>query len=116
MQETFEISVETRGSAAVVRVRGRLDARTTPELLRRCAGARPPGGHLVLNLAEVRFVSSSGVGALLSLTEQAREDGGSIRISPASPPVHSSIQLLNLDQYLTVDASESDGLAALEAA
>jgi anti-sigma B factor antagonist len=116
MPEGFTIATVTLGQVTVLRVGGRLDARTTPQLLAGCSKARKPGGQVVLNLAEVSFVSSSGVGALLAIAEEARLSGGGLRISPPSTAVRSAIELLNLDQFLTIDESEQQALDALEAA
>ncbi len=116
MLEDFRIATVVLGRATLLRVAGRLDARTTPQLLTRCSEARKPGVHVVLNLADVSFVSSSGVGALLAIAEEARLSGGGLRISPPSTAVRSAIQLLNLDQFLTIDETEQQALDALEAA
>jgi anti-anti-sigma factor len=114
MHEPFELVVE-RGSAraAVVRVRGRVDARTATRLMEESLAARGAGQGLVLNLSGVTFLSSAGVGALMVLAEKLGQEGGGLRISPASQPVAAVLGLLNLDQFLTLDASEDDGIAAL---
>jgi anti-anti-sigma factor len=104
-----------RGRAAVVRVGGRLDARTSPRLLEHCLAARASGGHLVLNLADVTFLSSSGVGVLLVLTEKVRADGGTLRLASPSPAVKAPLELLNLHRFLAMDDSEDDALGALGA-
>jgi anti-anti-sigma factor len=117
MPEAFEITSESGpGRAVRIRVAGRLDAKSAPQLINRCRAERPPGGHLVLNLERVTFLSSSGVGALLVLAEQCREDDGSMRLAAASVAVRSALGLLNLDRFLHLDASEQDALAAIEAA
>jgi anti-sigma B factor antagonist len=116
MPEDFRIATVTLGRVTLLRVAGRLDARSAPQLLAKCSEARKPGGQLVLNLAEVSFVSSSGVGSLLAIAEEAHQAGGGLRISPPSAAVRSAIQLLNLDQFLTIDETEQQALDALEAA
>ncbi len=117
MSESFTtVMGERRGRAVVMRARGRLDARTSPLLLQRAEQARPAGGHLVLNLAEVSFLSSAGVGALMVLAEKARQDGGSLRLAPVSAAARSVLGVLNLDRFLTIDGSEDEAISALEAA
>jgi anti-anti-sigma factor len=117
MLDRFEIVTGTIGPrVAVLRVSGRLDARTALELGARCAAALPPGGHLVLNLAEVTFLSSSGIGTLIVASERAREQGGSLRLGPVSAAVRSSLAVLNLDRYLAMDESEEASLAEVERA
>jgi len=116
MVEAFKITAgEARGTTAVVRVEGRLDAKSAPRLLEHCMAARPSGAHLVLNLAEVTFLSSTGVGVLLVLAERTKSEGGSLRIASPSAAVRGPLELLNLDRFLTLDGSEDAALAALGA-
>jgi stage II sporulation protein AA (anti-sigma F factor antagonist) len=112
MHEPFELSVERRPKATVVRVCGRVDARTATRLMEESLAAHAAGQGLVLNLAGVTFLSSAGVGALMVLAEKLGQEGGGLRIAPASQPVAAVLGLLNLDQFLTIDATEGDGLSA----
>ena len=104
-----------RGEAVVVRVEGRLDAKSAPRLLEHCLAARATGGHLVLNLSGVTFLSSSGVGVLLVMAEKAKSDGGSLRLASPSAAVRAPLELLNLHRFLTIDGSEDDAMSALGA-
>jgi anti-anti-sigma factor len=115
MADAFEIEIDRgRSPATVVRVRGRVDGRTAPRLLRECLEAHTPGSVLVLNLAAVTFLSSAGVGALMVLTETLGKEGG-VRLAPASGAVRTVLGLLNLDQFLVIDDSEDEALGALGA-
>ena len=104
-----------RGDTALLRVRGRLDARSAPVLLQAASEARRRKQNLVLNLSEVTFMASSGLGSLLSLAEEFRQSENQVRLVSLSTAVSSVIQLLNLDQFLTIDASEEEALHALHA-
>jgi anti-sigma B factor antagonist len=116
MSDDFEIESQPMVDAIeVLRVRGRLDTKTASLLLHRCAAVRNAGHDLVLNLSGVTFIASSGIGALLALTEKFRESGGCVRFVQLSTAVESVIQLLNLNAFLGIDATEQDGLKALEA-
>jgi len=108
-------TAEAHGTSVVVRARGRVDAKTSPQLLDHCLAARPTGGHLVLNLAEVTFLSSTGVGMLLVLAERTKSEGGSLRIAAPSAAVRGPLELLNLHRFLTLDDSEGEALKALGA-
>ena len=106
-------TTEVRVDSVVVRAAGRLDAKAAPRVLEHCLSARPPGGHLVLNLAYITFLSSSGVGMLLVLAERTKSEGGSLRIAAPSAAVKGPLELLNLHRFLTIDDSEADALEAL---
>jgi anti-anti-sigma factor len=114
MTDELEISKpEDRGGTVLLRVKGRLDVKTAPILLQRVAAIQGNGQNLVLNLSEVTFMGSSGIGALLVLVEQFQEQGGSVRFVSLSPAVDSVVKLLNLDRFLSIDLTENDALAAL---
>jgi anti-sigma B factor antagonist len=111
MHDALEISSRVDESGVQVFViSGRLDSRSTPRFVRECSPATTPGSTIVLNLAGISFLSSSGVGALLALSEQAREHGGVLRIAAAAPVVIGTIDLLNLREYLGLFDSEAEAL------
>ncbi len=117
MKPDFEIDAHELGATVTaLRLRGRFDARAATVLTARCAEVRAAGRHLVINLAAVTFIASSGIGALLALVEECRQSRTRVRLAVVPPAVDSVIRLLNLDQFLSVDASEADARAALEAA
>ena len=114
MVDEFRIQESQEGGRTVVlRVAGRLDAKSAPTLTQCCTEVRTSGQNVVLNLAGVTFIASSGLGALLSLAEEFRQAGRSIRFVSLSAAVTSVIQLLNLDQFLAIDATEEEALRAL---
>lgn len=113
MPEPLEVVSGAHG--VIVRVTGRLDAKSVPALLARCAEVRANRGHLIVNLSRVEFIASSGVGTLLSVAEEFRKAGRRVRFASPSAPVLSVIQLLNLEPFLPIDASEQDAERALEA-
>lgn len=115
MADGFGITEETRGRTVLLRVRGRLDARSAPHLLEVGSRIRMRNLNLVLDLSGVTFMASSGLGSLLSLAEEFRQSESRVRLASPSAAVDSVIHLLNLHQFLTIDASEQEALHALEA-
>lgn len=116
MADTLAIEVDrSDGRAVVLRVRGRVDGRSAPDLMKRGLAEQAPNHNLILNLSEVGFVSSAGVGAIMVLADTATRQGGSLRIVSASDAVLSVLRILNLDTYLTIDESESVALRAMGA-
>jgi anti-anti-sigma factor len=116
MNEPFRLEVVTATpKVAVVRIHGHLDARNANELLSRCREVAL-GRHLVLNLAGVSFISSSGIGALLALVEEFQQTEFFVRLADVSPAADSVIRLLNLDQILSIDPTEQGAREALNAA
>lgn len=103
----------SRGRVAVLRVLGRLDAETAPVLLERCGAVQASGQNLVLDLAGVTFLGSSGVGALLALVEQFQEQAGQVHFVALSEASRAVVDLLDLESYLPIHATEDEALRAL---
>ena len=117
MKTEFTIEASETGKATtVLRLCGSLDARAASVLTAHCTGVRGQGRHIVLNFTAVSFIASSGVGALLALVEECRQSHTRLRLAEVPPAVDSVIRLLNLDQFLSIDATEADSCSELEAA
>ncbi len=111
MSEPFEITrAASPGSTEVLRLKGRLDARSTLRLLESCSSIREAGKHVVLNLSEVTFLSSNGIGTLLALTEEFQDQSLTLRIAAASTAVRHAIELLNLHRFLNLHATEEEAV------
>jgi len=117
MPEPFQIvNGPSDARVAVLRVSGRLDSASAGELAQRCAAIGASNRDLVLSLEHVSFIASSGVGALLAVAEQFRASGHAMGLAALSPSVDAVIRLLNLDQFLTIHATEEAAMAARKAA
>ena len=116
MAEAFQIQETASAGAAVFRIHGHLDAKSAPELLARGKGVRKQGQGLVLNLSQVTFIASSGVGSILALAEEFTQNQLAFRLAEVPSAVMSVFQLLNLDNFLEIDDSEEEAVSRLEAA
>ncbi len=111
MHDALEITSRIEPSGVrVFRISGRLDSRGTPQFVRECTPPAEAGACVVLNLSGVRFLSSSGIGSLLALSEQAREHGAELRIAEPAAVVTATIDLLNLRDYLNLYDTEEAAL------
>ena len=113
MDEDLQIkAVEGGADTMILRLKGRLDDRGSPLLLDRCGAARAAGLHVILNLSQVSFVSSAGIGAFLSLTEDFRDRGLMLSLVSVTQTVLLAIALLNLDSFLSIHKTEQDAFGA----
>ena len=69
----LEIAVGAAGDVTLVTLHGPLDIYTAPGFRERVNDAATPGGRLVVDLAGVTILDSSGLGALLRLRNRAGE-------------------------------------------
>jgi anti-sigma B factor antagonist len=86
----------------LIKLSGRLDAggsTVTRESLKTLAAQERP--HLILDLSEVSFIDSSGLGALVSVLKAARQQGGDLVMCGAQQQAKMLFKLTMLDQILT---------------
>jgi anti-anti-sigma factor len=95
---------------AVLRLAGGMDGHGGRAVMSACGGLRNEGNSVVLLLHDVTFISSSGVGVLLALTEDFQDRDLTLRIAAPSKEVRMAIGLLNLDHYLKIHDTEEDAL------
>jgi anti-sigma B factor antagonist len=66
------------------------------------AAAVASGGCAVLDLAPVRFIDSSGVGALVALARRVRAAHCGFAVYGARPEVHSVLRLMKLEPVVGI--------------
>ncbi|WP_445394974.1 STAS domain-containing protein [Streptomyces sp. LE64] len=88
----FRVTGDERGEWTVLRVSGELDLMTSPVLRQHVRDAVARGRHdLVLDLSEVFFCDSSGVGVLIATRRLIRSCRGRLRLTlPARGAVEGS--------------------------
>jgi anti-anti-sigma factor len=82
----------------VIALRGELDACTRRGLVEQLSG--PPGSLIVIDLAELTFVDSSGLGLLCEARRKAIEDGGTLVLSNPVPMVERVLEITGLDTWI----------------
>lgn len=111
MALTFE--TDQVDPVTVVAVAGEVDLDTADTLRAQVDQAlrdRPP--ELVLDLAAVDFLDSSGLGALLELHRRLTDEGGFLRLVIASRHVRRVIDVTGMAQVLDIYDSRKAALAA----
>ena len=97
----MEIVTQPLGDGLEVRVRGRLDNYWAEHLQRNLEEVIRGGAHVVcLNLAEVSYLSSAGIGLLVKFHRQLKEIGGSFLITNPSEHVKMMVDLCHLSPIL----------------
>jgi len=91
----------TEGEATVLNIGGELDAVSVPDLRPALDQILAEGSpQIVVDLAHLRLIDSSGVGALVYLFRRAREQGGHVAVRGAKEQPLAILRLLKLDQIL----------------
>ena len=96
----------------VVEVRGELDMATSVQLqesLRRLVDAGDR--HLVVDLAEVGFMDSSGLGALVTVFQTLTDADGWLRLAAVQPTVRRVLSITSVDRAIGVYDSVEEAAA-----
>lgn len=106
----MEIAFRESGAVTVVAIRGSVDGLTAGDLSDAVAGRVKEGRtHLVADFAEVEYISSAGLRALLGALKDARQQGGDFRLAAIRPDVQRVLDLSGftsiLKAFATVDAA-----------
>ena len=103
----MQITVDATGPGAVdVVVEGELDIATSPRLRGVTEEALREGArHLVLDLARVSFIDSTGVGALVAIRKLAIEHEAALTLRDPSQPARRILELSTLVEVFTVETS-----------
>lgn len=103
---------ETKGDIMVIYVREeRLDAHNSDELKAEMQRLFAEGKkNILVDLKDVRFIDSSGLGALVSGFKNAISHQGNLKLSTLQPQVKSMFELTRLHRVFEIFASSSEAL------
>jgi anti-sigma B factor antagonist len=101
--ERLTIDVSTEGEAAQARLAGELDI-VTAETCKRQLSEVVDGGatSLRLDLGELAFIDSSGLGALVAVHHHAVAAGAAVELTGVSSQVRRLMQITRLDELFTI--------------
>lgn len=91
-------SREIRGGRVFV-LSGELDLSSCQGLAEELVGS--PGSLLVIDLAQLAFIDSSGLGALHRARQRMKKDGGSLVLSRPQSNVQQVLEITGLDGWIT---------------
>ncbi len=107
----FEVTDSERPGVAVLDVRGEIDVATSPELqeiLVELIGRGPE--LLIVNLTDVSFIDSTGLGVLVGAVRDVRAGGGDLRLVVTEPHIMKLLELTGLDEVFSVVSNASDAV------
>jgi anti-sigma B factor antagonist len=109
----MDVAVDVRPDGAVVmRLVGRLDLYSASDVKQQLTRAVAEGHRrLVVDLGEVTFIDSSGLGALISGLKAARFQKGDLRIARPGEQTRVVLELTALDQVLRPYPTLEEALA-----
>jgi anti-sigma B factor antagonist len=104
------VSIEREGTTAVVRLRGRLLAGMGGQLCDKVSPLIPECKRIVLDLGEVEYMDSMGLGTMVRLYVSARAGGCSLELTHLSKRVKELLGLTHLLGVFTVIGEHSGSI------
>jgi anti-anti-sigma factor len=103
----MSVTVSSTGGVTCARLSGEIDTYTAPDVRAAFEDlAVAPGQKVVVDLRDVTFLDSSGLGAVIGLYHQVGEHGGRLQLVCGDITLR-LVRLMHLDQVIdVVDASE----------
>lgn len=108
----LEIQVEDADGYTVCRPVGELDAYTVSSF-RDALGRLASSPKLLIDMSEVPFVDSAGLGALIGGIRRTREAGGEVAVCCNRPTLVRLLHTTGFDRIVTVADTMEDAAAAL---
>jgi anti-sigma B factor antagonist len=111
----MELTVEIIGNVSVAKIPGEtLDAGSAKEFKAAAAPMLTPGAKVIFDLTGLRFIDSSGLGALLSCLRQLNGVGGDLKLCGTSKPVRALFELVRMHRVFELCNTSEDAVRAFE--
>lgn len=99
----MELAVDRKGDVVVVRIPVvDLDAANSGEFKHDMAPILESADKVVIDLSGVRFVDSSGLGAMLSCLRQMTAKGGDLKLSGMTKQVRATFELVRMHRIFEI--------------
>lgn len=88
-----------------------LDNNNAHEMVETITTAQSEGfKFIILDMQQLEFISSAGVGSILGTIETSREIGGDIILCNASKTIIQVLEVLDLADYLTIRIDKAEAI------
>lgn len=107
----FEMTVPEVSGVPVLKVRGEIDVASAPDFHASISDIIGRGPEVVIvDMSEVSFIDSTGLGVLVSAEKETREAGKDLRLVVTQPQIMKLLELTGLDEVFTVLSSTNDAV------
>ena len=113
-ENTAEVKEELKGDVLIVRMRGRLDAISSPQTEKRiCDSVENGQSKVLLDMGGVTYLSSAGMRMLLSTMRKLRTFSGRLVVCSTTPNVLDVLKISGFDHVLELFKTEEEALKQL---
>ena len=110
----LKLTDTTQDGVVIVTVSGRLDGAGAPEAESYCCALIREGAtRLLLDVADVDYISSAGLRSLLVVAKTMKSANGSLLLCCLSPMVREVMEISGFDKILNVATDRDTALSSL---
>jgi len=107
----LDVDVRAESGVFVVRAQGEIDVWTADILRQSLRDVQSEGEpRVIVDLSEVPFVDSTGIGVLVGALKRSREAGGSLQLVVTSDGVRKVLRITSLDQVFPIHNSVAEAV------
>ena len=106
-QSTLRLDTVTNTTETVIIVRGDVDAGTAPQLEAVVDSLAEDTAVVELDLSELRFLDSTGLGVVAATVRRLETVRGELRLSHVPPMVHRLLEITDLLRFVTITSTRS---------
>ncbi|MBM7661142.1 stage II sporulation protein AA (anti-sigma F factor antagonist) [Bacillus mesophilus] len=112
---SLSIDLEIKHSVLCIRLVGELDHHTAEELRAKVTASLEKNNinHIILNLEQLSFMDSSGLGVILGRYKQIKNAGGEMVVCAISPAVKRLFDMSGLFKIIRLEKNEKFALETL---
>jgi anti-anti-sigma factor len=112
--QTLQVELKAAsGATKIVRVAGSASMETGNELRDRLVGLLEPNTrHLILDLTELEFINSVGLGGIIAAHLRCRRAEGEILLAAPQPAIRELLDVTRLTKLFSIHDSVDSALAA----
>lgn len=104
--------ISEQGGCIVIALDGEIDLETAPTVRTTLLEHLKKGKNLLIDLAQVTYIDSSGIASLVEGLQMARKQGHDLALVSVSQRAHRVLELARLDKVFTLHADIASALAA----
>ena len=109
---TLSIETDIAQNVAFVKVNGRVDSESAPELENELTKLlKENRNKIVLNLQSVEFLSSAGLRALVRALKDAQKSGGDVHLVAVSEPIEVILRTVGMLQMFKMFSTNEEAAA-----
>lgn len=116
MEVALDIAVRSERGCVIAAITGEIDISTVGRLRERLFELAEGSEPLIVDLDQVTFIDSAGLGALVGTSRRAAERGGTLRAVCTQPQTKKLLWMTGVDRRIPLEASLDEALASVSAA